>query len=165
MLAVKDGHCLWCWQQARLILASTDATEPSGATHRPPPIASWDSRRACCQHSRQWPSLTASTRPHPNTACRSGVGAAILRMPCSGGRPGLPRPGSRMQLGGAVSRLLGRHLRPAAATARPGAWASRRPALRRGCHGLWFSPRRRSVSPAPAAGSGVPLPRSRARCR
>ena len=53
------------WQ--RSVPASRTETAPRG---RPP--ASWDSRRACCQHSRQWPSLTASTRPHPEHSCSLG---------------------------------------------------------------------------------------------
>ena len=53
------------WQ--RSVPACRTETAPRGS-----PPASWDSRRACCQHNRQWPSLTASTRPHPEHCCSPG---------------------------------------------------------------------------------------------
>ena len=53
------------WQ--RSVPACRTETAPRGS-----PPASWDSRRACCEHNRQWPSLTASTRPHPEHCCSPG---------------------------------------------------------------------------------------------
>ena len=61
-----EGSMAWVLIRIAKAVAATD---PDRA-ERPP--ASWDSRRACCQHNRQWPSLTASTRPHPEHCCSPG---------------------------------------------------------------------------------------------